>query len=446
MIKRILSLVLALLLCGCAAIAEDDLQSQLDAANARIAELEAEVAQYKPFYDAQVVISFDGGVIFVDEVLEEYAYIADMYSQYGISLADYGLEEQFKQQAADALLNSKVLYIKAAELGLDQLDDETMATLTEEAAANLETYIEAVLPNFTGDDVSDEDARADAIAYLESMGYTQDDILQSLVTSVIDENLYNYITKDVAVTEDDIQAAYDSLLVSQQETFTTESAYNSGRDSGEPIVWHPEGYRAVKHVLIMFSDEQYTAYKELNSTMTTLNAELAALSEESDDSETESRSAEEIQADIDACQAELDALYAALMPEAQAVIDAFNAGTSFADLIAEYGDDPGMTNEPNATIGYAVNGARGTWDPAFSDGAMSIESVGGISEPVFGMNGIHIIYYESDIPAGPVALADVHNPVSDYALDLKTTETYSATLASWVAALNPVYTYSTLVG
>ena len=61
--KKILCLVLVLVLCGAMAFAETDVQAQLDDANARIAELEALVELYKPFYDAQVVIEYDGGVI-----------------------------------------------------------------------------------------------------------------------------------------------------------------------------------------------------------------------------------------------------------------------------------------------------------------------------------------------------------------------------------------------
>ena len=52
-VKKLLCLALALLIAAVsmtAALAEDaDLQAQLDAANARIAELEAEVEKYRPY-------------------------------------------------------------------------------------------------------------------------------------------------------------------------------------------------------------------------------------------------------------------------------------------------------------------------------------------------------------------------------------------------------------
>lgn len=472
--KKILCLVMALALCAVAAFAEgEDLQSQLDAANARIAELEGEVELYKPYYDAQVITEYDGGIIFLEDVLEEYAYIESMYAQYGVSLADYGLEAQYKQAAAESLLQNAVMDAKAAELGLDQLDDETLAGLTEEAAANFETYITSVSSSFASDELTDEEVREKSISYLESMGYTQDALLESLKANYISEQLYNYITKDVAVTEEDVQAAYDELLASQQESFTSDSTYNTSRNNGETIVWNPEGYRQVKHVLIKFDDDQATRYSELQSTLTSLNDELDALlnpepteapaeteaaeataeaeaaeataeATEAPEETAVPRTEEEIRADIANVQADLDALYEELMPKAQEVVDKFNAGTAFADLIAEYNEDPGMQNEPTATNGYAVSAESTTWDPAFTDGAMSIEAVGGISEPVCGQNGIHIIYYEADIPSGAVALDEVHDALESSAYETKLSDTYNATVQEWIAAVNPVYHYDRL--
>ena len=143
-------------------------------------------------------------------------------------------------------------------------------------------------------------------------------------------------------------------------------------------------------------------------------------------------------------EAELTALYEELLPTAQEVIDAFNSGTSFSDLIDQYNEDPGMENEPTATNGYAVSANSTAWDPAFTEGAMSIESIGEISEPVYGQNGIHIIYYDSDIPAGAVDLESVRAEIEESALNTKLNDTYDNTLAEWVEAVNPVYHYDRL--
>lgn len=485
MIRKVLCLVLALALCGAMAFAEEggDLQAQLDAANERIAELEAQVELYQPYYDAQVIVEYDGGVVFLDDILEQYAGVDSQFSSYyGASLADYGYDTVYKQMIAEMLLQNVVLEAKAAELGLDQLDDETMAGLTEEAATNFESYVTSVWDYFASDDLTDEEIREDCVAYLESMGYTEDALLETLIDNYVSEQLYNYITADVTVTEEDIQAAFDELVAEQEASFADDSTYNTSRNNGDTIVWNPEGYRMVHHVLIRFTDDQATRYSELQDTLDTLNEELEALqtaAEETaaatDESTTEAtgetaeataeaadeaaaettgetaeateapaRTEEEINAEIADVEAELTALYEELLPTAQEVIDAFNSGTSFSDLIDQYNEDPGMENEPTATNGYAVSANSTAWDPAFTEGAMSIESIGEISEPVYGQNGIHIIYYDSDIPAGAVDLESVRAEIEESALNTKLNDTYDNTLAEWVEAVNPVYHYDRL--
>lgn len=501
MIRKVLCLVLALALCGAMAFAEEggDLQAQLDAANERIAELEAQVELYQPYYDAQVIVEYDGGVVFLDDILEQYADVDSQFSSYyGASLADYGYDTVYKQMIAEMLLQNAVLEAKAAELGLDQLDDETMAGLTEEAATNFESYVTSVWDYFASDDLTDEEIREDCVAYLESMGYTEDALLETLIDNYVSEQLYNYITADVTVTEEDIQAAFDELVAEQEASFADDSTYNTSRNNGDTIVWNPEGYRMVHHVLIRFTDDQATRYSELQDTLDTLNEELEALQtaaeetaaatdettteatgetapettaevadeatsetaeatteatdeataettgETAEATEAPARTEEEINAEIADVEAELTALYEELLPTAQEVIDAFNSGTSFSDLIDQYNEDPGMENEPTATNGYAVSANSTAWDPAFTEGAMSIESIGEISEPVYGQNGIHIIYYDSDIPAGAVDLESVRAEIEESALNTKLNDTYDNTLAEWVEAVNPVYHYDRL--
>lgn len=503
MIRKVLCLVLALALCGAMAFAEEggDLQAQLDAANERIAELEAQVELYQPYYDAQVIVEYDGGVVFLDDILEQYADVDSQFSSYyGASLADYGYDTVYKQMIAEMLLQNAVLEAKAAELGLDQLDDETMAGLTEEAATNFESYVTSVWDYFASDDLTDEEIREDCVAYLESMGYTEDALLETLIDNYVSEQLYNYITADVTVTEEDIQAAFDELVAEQEASFADDSTYNTSRNNGDTIVWNPEGYRMVRHVLIKFTDDQATRYSELQDTLDTLNEELEALQtaaeetaaatdettteatgetaeataeatdeaaettsetaeataeaadeaaaettgETAEATEAPARTEEEINAEIADVEAELTALYEELLPTAQEVIDAFNSGTSFSDLIDQYNEDPGMENEPTATNGYAVSANSTAWDPAFTEGAMSIESIGEISEPVYGQNGIHIIYYDSDIPAGAVDLESVRAEIEESALNTKLNDTYDNTLAEWVEAVNPVYHYDRL--
>lgn len=462
--RKLLCMVMAMLLAvGAMALAEEqaapaDLQAQLDAANARIAELEAEVAKYLPFYEMQVVAEYgDDGIIWLADAQEEYEGAASAYAQYGLSIDSYA--DAVKQQILEGLVQQAVLDAKTVELGFNELDDETRAELEAEAAENFETYIENYKSYFAAEDATDEEAREQTIAAMEQYGLTQEVLTQQMIESHAEEQLYNYVTGDVTVSDEEVKAKYDSMVAEDEAAYAdSDYSYNNARDNGTVITWNPEGYRAVKHVLIKFDDEQGAQYSDLKSTLDSLNSEMAALDQPEeapageaesdeiepegdaeDEPEAEPRSREEIQADIGKVATEIEALYSQLLPKAQEVIDAFNAGTDFDALIEQYNDDPGMKREPVATNGYAVAANSSSWDPAFTEGAMSIEAPGQISAPIYGTNGIHIIYYMNDITPGAVPFEDVAEAVKAAALDEKVAQTYNDQIAAWVEEAHPVY-------
>ena len=436
-------------------------------AEAKIAELQALVDTYYPYYIARIVATFgENGVVWLDDVQAAYDSVSAQYASYGLDLAAYGMEETVKKDLVDSAVEDAVIKAKAAELGLDQFDETALAEFAASADETMESYIDYYLGYYYADaeEITDE-MRAEAEKYWTDNGFSREAYAESLKKDAINEAVYEYVTKDVAVTEEDIQAEYETLLSENQESYTNYRTYNSDRNAGVTIAWNPEGYRAVKHVLIKFNDEQSALYSDLQSQLDSLNAEKDAIvaaqtateapeaeataeateeTETAEPEETEAplRTLEEVNADIAACATEVEALYAQLMPTAEEVVAAFNAGTSFDELIAKYNEDPGMTNEPTATIGYAVSADSTTWDPAFTEGAMSIAEVGQISEPVRGSYGIHIIYYMSDVTPGEVALDEIHDGVAEVALSDKVKATYDEQVAAWVEEANVEYYYS----
>ena len=220
------------------------------------------------------------------------------------------------------------------------------------------------------------------------------------------------------------------------------SSFSSARTGGDVIAYVPEGYRAVKQVLIKFDDEQSARYSELQSMLSSLNAELAAL--ETAEEGADVRTAEEINADIAACAMETEALYAQLLPTAEKVIAEYEAGASIDELIAQYNADPGMMNEPTASMGYAVSDASTNWDPSFKEAAMSIEEVGGLSAPAYGSYGIYVVYYMADITPGAIALDEIRAEVEANALEAKIASTYDAALAAWIEEAGVEYFYENM--
>ena len=140
----------------------------------------------------------------------------------------------------------------------------------------------------------------------------------------------------------------------------------------------------------------------------------------------------------------MDAAYQAIIASVQPTIDEINQklseGVAFADLIVEYGTDPGMEQEPNKSLGYSVHQDSILWDPAFVKAAFSVNNVGDVAEPVLGSYGVHIVQYTRDVPAGPVEYtADVQLALHEEALSAKEGELFSATMNEWLNAAEVSY-------
>ena len=466
--KRILcALLCALLLAAAPAMAEDADNAAAPAEvenadngptpaegeadkDARIAELEAQVAELQAQVDAyhlkELVATFDGGEVPLDEAESLYDLSVTQYAQMGIDVVAYGMDGILREVVVDTLAEEAIVQYMAGELGLG-LTEEQQAQFAEEAQATYDSQVDSYYQTYlAGQYESEEDGLAAAAQALDEMGYTYDYYLDALTRTQLSSNVYDHVTKDVAVTEEDIEAAYDEYVAADEETYADPYQFENAFSSGTTIYYTPEGYRNVKHILFKFDDDQATRYDELSARLADLEAEQVAAAEaadatpapEAEDGEAESpRAITEIEADIAQVSADLDALYEELMPEAEAAIERFNAGEDIDALIAELNDDTGMP-ETGYAVSTTAEASAQAWDPAFTEGALSIEEVGGLSAPVRGVYGIHLIYYAGDITPGATALEEVHDEVESLTLQNKISQTYADQVSAWKEELHLV--------
>ena len=456
-----LLIVLTLVLTGCNLIGVDQMK-----------QLDQDFAALKKQYSG-VVASYDGGEITQEAVMgtfnSQYSYMSQMYSMYGMSMTADNLTSIEQSVVENAVQN--VAIAKQMETRGLSLDADKLAEVEAEAD---EHYQEAYNSVYEGVDGKTDELKAKQTEYnLYTMGYTKEALLDMEKSSanyeLIEETVRDEITE---VTDDELQAAYDEKVESDEETYSNSPAsFESAMSSdGTVVCWMPEGYRTVKHILVKPEDDVLKAVTDARSAVTTAESDLEGLRSEldalnDDDAEdageeadadaepTEApRTAEEIQADIDEAEknlktlkadaekAEADCL-ASVQDKLDEIYEKIDDGEDFEALIEEYGEDPGMQNEPTKTRGYYVSSASTTWDKNFTEGAMALAKVGDVSEtPVISTSGVHIIRYESDVTAGAVALEDVHDALYDETLEDMKSEHFTSELDSWVAALNPVYT------
>ncbi len=342
-------------------------------------------------------------------------------AEYAEILYNNGYTETVDYEAAITYLTEEtILKQKIKELGLDQFTDDEVAAFRLDAQTQWEEDIDAYIDYYLTEDTEDAraQARLDAIAYYEAYNYNEDTILENLLLTESYNRLQSHILegKDMTVTEDEVQTAFQEYVAQDKATFDGNVYMYELYQMyyGYESWYQPEGFRGVTHILLPVDEALLTAWTDAR-----------ALSEEDGADHT---------ADVEAAR---DAILASRQAEIDAIYSRLENGESFENLIAEYGTDDGMKNEEYLKNGYAVHPESVSYDADFVAGAFSekVNKVGDVSDPVVSAFGIHIIQYVKEIPGGPVEMTDaIRAEIEEYLASSKENTYYSETVSAWVDA------------
>ncbi len=384
---------------------------------------------------------------------------AQTYSMFGYAydMTDSANIAEAQEAAVKALKEDLTLTAKAAELGFDQLTDADLEAVKAKAQESYDNMVNTAKQYVEGKDEMDEAALTEAaVKMAEDAGYTLENLTESATKDAVSAKLKEYAVKDVAVTDEEIQAEYDSKVESNKETYAENAAsWAADANNGYTTLYYtPAGVRRVKQILVKFTEEDQTAIKDANTKLTDANTARIAAQDKVDavqkTLDTEGITDEEktqAEADLAAAKQELDEADKALLAANQAVTDATDKafanidekadavvaklaeGGDWQKLTDEYNEDTGMKDNEK---GYAVAAGMSGFDAAFVDAAMALEKIGDVSPKTKGQYGYYIIRYESDEAEGPVALETLKETISSSLLNTKQNDTYEATLAQWV--------------
>lgn len=425
--------------------------------------------------DAEVIIKVNDTQLLKKDVMQYYdnykatlQYQYQMYSAFGYQVT-MPSDDEIKQIVVDALVLQEVRKQKAAELGLDQLTAADEATIQENAQSSYDSAYAQVKTNVTTDGMSDDEITAAADKYMADNDITLDKYVEDARNTYIDNKLDEYIYKDLTVTDDEVQAEFDSRVAADQASYEEdETAIDTKVNSGNTAYYYPEGFRYVKQVLVKFLEEDSTAISDIRKQISDVTSQIDSFATPAPTEEPEATDApadateapteeptEEPTVDPEATPAptmdptlpsqlsDLEDQLAAAQQTArdniQAKVDEVYqkamAGEDFDALIAEYGEDTGSESEPVKTYGYIVGANTTRYVTAFKDAAMALASVGDVSEPVESTYGMHIIKYVADIPAGTAELTDyIKTSIHDELMGNKQSEAKTAAEDEWKSA------------
>ena len=367
-------------------------------------ESDAKGPSFANAYDPDAIAAeFDGGVVTVGEAAEEYQLIASYYEMLGMDISEYA--ESTKQELLNGLVENKLLEIKAKEFGVYELSDARRAELAEQVRAEYEENLAYYMAFRYEEGKSEDEVRSETEAYLQENGLSYEEMLASAEQEAWRDSLYDYVTGDMSISDEQLRQFYDEQLTSMELAYSASyDEYEADCDAGRTVVWNPEGVRLVQAILIDFDAEQAEQYANLQ-------AELAA---------GES-------ANMDA----LEALYESLRPRAEEALSRAQQGEDFAALMQEYGG--------TGADGIRISAKSSMYGDALRDAAMALTNVGDLSGLVECDAGICILRYADDIAPGAVPFEEVADSLrASYEEEIKFSQ-YNATISEWMEAANIQY-------
>jgi len=372
-----------------------------------------------------VLAVINGRAVPVDEIQMEFDYYASMYEA-------YGLDDEIDALKDDMIEFYVQYYVQldaAERLGLAEFTQEELDAIAQEAQ---EEY-DAVLADYTGDfaeeGMSDEDIAAAVVMFFEENGYTLEGVEQSIRENRVMSRYHDLVTADVRVTDEDVRSAYDELVAEQKAVYDADPvSFEYDVMYGGEVYYVPEGFRTVYHILLLLEDADAELLSGLRTRRQAVQDQIAAALDADAHADTDALSAE-----LEAIAAQIDALCAPLLERAEEIYARLDEGEPFLDLMAEYGEDPGMQAEPFMSSGYYVSADSEMWDRDFRDAAMALEKEGDVSDPVLTSYGIHLIMHGGLLESGPVPLEAVKDALLESALNEAHQNAYNAAVEAAVA-------------
>ncbi|NMA79599.1 MAG: hypothetical protein GX967_03005 [Clostridiales bacterium] len=350
----------------------------------------------------------------VAKVGKERITMAEFNEEYGFYLSQYNIEddtaedvaedtESVRQYVIDYLIDQKIEAIWARELGLSDLTDEENTELKKDYDEMMDAWLEYFIEEALASDssLSEEDAKAEGEKrideYLEENGYSNESFLTYQRELFVSQKLFDDITKDIAVSDDDVKTAFDENVASAKAKYET-SPSQFEKDcltEGEMIYYVPEGTKRVKHILTLLEQEDLEAISSLRS---------------DGDEEGANKLRKEALKKIE--------------DKAKAVLDSLNKdGSNFDEIMKEKSEDPGVANYPE---GYVVTKQGKSYVDEFSKASLALEKPNDMTGLIGTDTGYHIIMLVEDIPSGAIEYDKIKETLKENMLLTKKQEDYAA--------------------
>ena len=271
---------------------------------------------------------------------------------------------------------------------------------------------------------SDASVSEEAVtAQLEGMGYTFDAIYDELVLQTRQNRAIELFCSDVILKQAQVDEYYEEQFVAPDRADYENDIDRYDQEilmNNNEAFYTPEGYRYIHQILLAIPQEALDATASdkvrLNRAAQAMSTALQRLtlavidaSDWSEDLAAAKAAYDEAAKALEEAQNDYrDAIEAAALPLVQDKVAEINeqlaAGIDFKSLVSRYSTD--KTERNISGDGYPFHPESKQWPENFRAAAAALEKPGDVSSPVVTEQGIHIICYASDVPAGAHVLTE----------------------------------------
>lgn len=344
-------------------------------------------------------LSVNGELVSEEYISEVENMLLETYDEYQLDLENEEFREQFQQQVIEQVVRDIAMKQYIKKEGFYDLSEEeyevlysTVDTVWEE---KIQEYVAGAYEEYS-ETTSAETLRLLATAHFEAQGYTYQRLVSQMEDYYRDRFLQDSLKEGIEVGDEEVEEYFAERLA-EDEIYAAEiETYEYMKYSvGKTMLFVPEGYRGILQILLPVDNDLMTLY-------------------------TSAESDEERQRVRDSILEEnkliLDEIY-----------ERIESGENFRYLIKEFGADDGMTDVTFAEGGYEVNRESVLFPEKFVEMCFGseMEEPGDCSSAFVTENGIHVLYYLRDVPAGAIALTEeVTLMLAGEIIELKAAEKY----------------------
>ena len=324
------------------------------------------------------------------------------------------------QNTVETFVGQGVIENKLTEAGKNDFTAAEVEALNQSAQSKYEELWQLLYQQMQQSDPSVTEAAV--TAQLEGMGYTFEAIYDEVVLQTRQNRAIELFCKDIILKQSQVDEYYEAQFVAPDR-----EAYEGNIDrfdqeilmNNNEAFYTPEGYRYIHQIVLEIPEEalkavrteQVAMNRATQSMATALQGlTLAATTAEGWEDMTEARALYDEAAEaLKAAQADYAArLEAEALPLVKQTTDEitaqYAAGIDFKTLISRYSTD--KTDRNVNGDGYPFHPDSKMWPENFKQAASALEKVGDISQPFVTEQGVHILCYSGEVPAGAHALTD----------------------------------------